>query len=175
MKTQRKHKRGKNNHAEECPAGLYWPGGGDRLPGCCWEHPGLLGRLASTPTCKASPTSLWCHWRWPILLWGCWQFPSLSLLVPAFCANFFGCLFIACFVLILTQSSIFSLLAIAVDRYIAIKNPLRYSSVVTGQRAKGIIALCWILSIGIGLTPMLGWNRSRDWNSTCFNQQQQLP
>lgn len=41
------------------------------------------------------------------------------------CAQFFGCLFIACFVLILTQSSIFSLLAIAVDRYVAIKNPLR--------------------------------------------------
>nr|XP_019937130.1 PREDICTED: adenosine receptor A2b-like [Paralichthys olivaceus] len=75
-----------------------------------------------------------------------------------FCANFYGCLFIACFVLVLTQSSIFSLLAIAVDRYIAIKNPLRYNSLVTGQRAKGIITLCWVLSVGIGLTPMLGWN-----------------
>lgn len=31
----------------------------------------------------------------------------------------------ACLVLVLTQSSIFSLLAIAVDRHIAIKNPLR--------------------------------------------------
>ncbi|XP_068608757.1 adenosine receptor A2b-like [Brachionichthys hirsutus] len=81
-----------------------------------------------------------------------------------FCANFFGCLFIACFVLILTQSSIFSLLAIAVDRYIAIKNPLRYNSLVTGQRAKAIIALCWVLSVGIGLIPMLGWNRG--WNAT---------
>ncbi|XP_076614256.1 LOW QUALITY PROTEIN: adenosine A2a receptor b [Chaetodon auriga] len=81
-----------------------------------------------------------------------------------FCANFFGCLFIACFVLILTQSSIFSLLAIAVDRYIAINNPLRYNSLVTGQRAKGIVALCWVLSVGIGLTPMLGWNKG--WNNT---------
>lgn len=35
----------------------------------------------------------------------------------------------------------------------------RYNGLVTGQRAKGIIALCWILSVGIGLTPMLGWNR----------------
>lgn len=84
-----------------------------------------------------------------------------------FCANFFGCLFIACFVLILTQSSIFSLLAIAVDRYIAINNPLRYNSLVTGQRAKGIIALCWVLSVGIGLTPMLGWNKG--WNTTNIN------
>lgn len=37
--------------------------------------------------------------------------------------------------------------------------PFRYNSLVTGQRAKGIIALCWVLSVGIGLTPMLGWNR----------------
>ncbi|XP_010875767.2 adenosine A2a receptor b [Esox lucius] len=76
-----------------------------------------------------------------------------------FCANFYGCLFIACFVLVLTQSSIFSLLAIAVDRYIAIKSPLRYNSLVTARRAKGIIAVCWVLSVVIGLTPMLGWNR----------------
>ncbi|KAK7131380.1 hypothetical protein R3I94_016502 [Phoxinus phoxinus] len=86
-----------------------------------------------------------------------------------FCSHFHGCLFIACFVLVLTQSSIFSLLAIAVDRYIAIKIPLRYNSLVTSQRAKGIIAVCWILSVVIGLTPMLGWNSRVDagTNSSC--------
>uniref|UniRef100_A0A3Q3JI67 Adenosine receptor A2 n=1 Tax=Monopterus albus TaxID=43700 RepID=A0A3Q3JI67_MONAL len=76
------------------------------------------------------------------------------------CTSFYGCLFITCFVLVVTQSSIFSLLAIAVDRYIAIENPLRYNSLMTGQRAGGIIALCWLLSAGIGLTPVLGWNSS---------------
>ncbi|KAM8828741.1 adenosine receptor A2b-like [Spinachia spinachia] len=90
--------------------------------------------------------------------------PFAITISTGFCADFFGCLFIACFVLILTQSSIFSLLAIAVDRYIAIKDPLRYNSLVTGHRAKCVITLCWVLSVGIGLTPMLGWNRG--WNST---------
>nr|XP_046174124.1 adenosine receptor A2b-like [Oncorhynchus gorbuscha] len=85
--------------------------------------------------------------------------PFAITISTGFCANFHGCLFIACFVLVLTQSSIFSLLAIAVDRYIAIKSPLRYNSLVTSGRAKGIIAVCWVLSVGIGLTPMLGWNR----------------
>nr|XP_020465508.1 adenosine receptor A2b-like isoform X2 [Monopterus albus] len=80
------------------------------------------------------------------------------------CTSFYGCLFITCFVLVVTQSSIFSLLAIAVDRYIAIENPLRYNSLMTGQRAGGIIALCWLLSAGIGLTPVLGWNQG--WNSS---------
>nr|XP_061800361.1 adenosine receptor A2b-like [Nerophis lumbriciformis] len=92
--------------------------------------------------------------------------PFAISISTGFCADFHGCLFIACFVLVLTQSSIFSLLAIAVDRYIAIKNPLRYNSLVTGHRAKGIIAFCWLLSIGIGLTPMLGWNKRLKSTST---------
>ncbi|XP_062867478.1 adenosine A2a receptor b [Trichomycterus rosablanca] len=86
-----------------------------------------------------------------------------------FCSHFHGCLFIACFVLVLTQSSIFSLLAIAIDRYIAITVPLRYSSLVTSRRAKCLIAVCWILSVVIGMTPLLGWNtHSSDvTNSSC--------
>lgn len=51
--------------------------------------------------------------------------PFAITISTGFCSNFHGCLFIACFVLVLTQSSIFSLFAIAVDRYIAIKIPLR--------------------------------------------------
>ncbi|KAM3936384.1 adenosine receptor A2b [Leptodactylus fuscus] len=72
--------------------------------------------------------------------------------------DFHSCLFFACFVLVLTQSSIFSLLAVAIDRYLAIKIPLRYKSLVTGKRARAIIAVFWILSFGIGLTPLIGWN-----------------
>uniref|UniRef100_A0A8C2A902 Adenosine receptor A2 n=1 Tax=Cyprinus carpio TaxID=7962 RepID=A0A8C2A902_CYPCA len=95
--------------------------------------------------------------------------PFAVIISTGFCSHFYGCLFIACFVLVLTQSSIFSLLAIALDRYIAIKIPLRYNSLVTGRRAKGIIAVCWILSVVIGLTPMLGWNRHvvAGTNSSC--------
>ncbi|XP_001379347.1 adenosine receptor A2a [Monodelphis domestica] len=84
--------------------------------------------------------------------------PFAISISTGFCAAFHGCLFIACFVLVLTQSSIFSLLAIAIDRYIAIRIPLRYNGLVTGARAKGVIAVCWVLSFVIGLTPMLGWS-----------------
>ncbi|CAM4642373.1 unnamed protein product [Lepidochelys olivacea] len=85
--------------------------------------------------------------------------PFAITISTGFCAFFYGCLFIACFVLVLTQSSIFSLLAIAIDRIIAIRIPLRYNGLVTSSRAKGIIAICWVLSFIIGLTPMLGWNK----------------
>nr|XP_004672848.2 adenosine receptor A2a [Jaculus jaculus] len=99
--------------------------------------------------------------------------PFAVTISAGFCAACHGCLFFACFVLVLTQSSIFSLLAIAIDRYIAIRIPLRYNGLVTGVRAKGIIAICWVLSFIIGLTPMLGWSHcgqleeDRNGSSTC--------
>lgn len=34
----------------------------------------------------------------------------------------------------------------------------RYKSLVTGPRARGVIAGLWVLAFGIGLTPFLGWN-----------------
>ncbi|XP_059839318.1 adenosine A2a receptor a [Hypanus sabinus] len=86
--------------------------------------------------------------------------PFAITISTGFCSLFYGCLFIACFVVVLTQSSIFSLLAIAVDRYICIKIPLRYNSLVTGSRARGVICICWVLSFFIGLTPIFGWNNS---------------
>lgn len=52
--------------------------------------------------------------------------PFAISISTGFCSTFHACLFIACFVLVLTQSSIFSLLAIACDRYIAIRIPLRW-------------------------------------------------
>ncbi|CAG02468.1 unnamed protein product, partial [Tetraodon nigroviridis] len=93
--------------------------------------------------------------------------PFSIAISTGFCSKFFGCLFMACFVLVLTQSSIFSLLAIAIDRYIAIKLPLRYNGLVTGQRAQAIIAICWVLSIVIGLTPMMDWHGTPQDSEVC--------
>ncbi|XP_043858650.1 adenosine receptor A2b [Dromiciops gliroides] len=84
--------------------------------------------------------------------------PFAITISVGFCTDFHSCLFLACFVLVLTQSSIFSMLAVAIDRYLAIKIPLRYKSLVTGTRARGVIAVLWILAFGIGLTPLMGWN-----------------
>lgn len=38
---------------------------------------------------------------------------------------------------------------------------------MTGQRAQGIIAICWVLSILIGLTPMMGWYKTAESNGEC--------
>ncbi|XP_033826256.1 adenosine receptor A1b [Periophthalmus magnuspinnatus] len=72
--------------------------------------------------------------------------------------HFYSCLLVACTVLVLTQSSILALLAIAIDRYLRVKIPTRYKRVVTPRRAGLAVVLCWTVSFIVGLTPMLGWN-----------------
>ncbi|OBS60446.1 hypothetical protein A6R68_08436 [Neotoma lepida] len=42
-----------------------------------------------------------------------------------------------------------------------------YKSLVTGTRARGIIAVLWVLAFGIGLTPFLGWNCKHSVTSNC--------
>uniref|UniRef100_A0A8D0GAA1 Adenosine receptor A2 n=1 Tax=Sphenodon punctatus TaxID=8508 RepID=A0A8D0GAA1_SPHPU len=95
--------------------------------------------------------------------------PFAIVISIGFHTDFHSCLFLACFVLVLTQSSIFSLLAVAIDRYLAIKIPLRYKSLVTGKRARGLIAVLWVLSFGIGLTPLMGWNSWDKATEPCAN------
>ncbi|XP_040279791.1 adenosine receptor A1-like [Bufo bufo] len=84
--------------------------------------------------------------------------------------EFYSCLMVACIMLILTQSSILALLAIAVDRYLRVKIPTSYRSVVTARRAVIAITGCWVLSFIVGLVPMFGWNNinylRRQHNST---------
>ncbi|KAM9855218.1 adenosine receptor A1b [Aulostomus maculatus] len=75
--------------------------------------------------------------------------------------HFYSCLLVACTVLVLTQSSILALLAIAIDRYLRVKIPTRYKRVVTPRRAGLAVVICWMVAFIVGLTPMLGWNNLR--------------
>ncbi|KAM9855234.1 adenosine receptor A3 [Aulostomus maculatus] len=68
------------------------------------------------------------------------------------------CLLFSCVVLVLTQASVLSLLAIAVDRYLRIHEPLRYKAVATQRRTWWAVSVCWMLSCLLGFTPLLGWN-----------------
>ncbi|XP_066500398.1 adenosine receptor A1b [Hoplias malabaricus] len=72
--------------------------------------------------------------------------------------HFYSCLLVACTVLVLTQSSILALLAIAIDRYLRVKIPTSYKRVVTPRRAGLAVVACWTVAFIVGLTPMLGWN-----------------
>ncbi|XP_026022774.1 adenosine receptor A1-like isoform X2 [Maylandia zebra] len=84
--------------------------------------------------------------------------PLAIVISVGYYTQFYTCLFLSCLILMITQSSIFSLLAIAIDRYLRVKIPTRYSIIVTNGRAFVAICLSWILSFLTGLVPMIGWN-----------------
>ncbi|XP_069004559.1 adenosine receptor A1 [Embiotoca jacksoni] len=84
--------------------------------------------------------------------------PLAIIISLGFNTQFYTCLFLSCLLLIITQSSILSLLAIAFDRYLRVKIPTRYTTIVTQERAYVAVCLCWILSFLTGLVPMIGWN-----------------
>jgi len=65
------------------------------------------------------------------------------------------CLTIIWMVVTITQVSIFHLLLIAVDRYIAIKYSLRYYTLVNSQRVRVFIALAWLFGGVVGFTPLI--------------------
>ncbi|NWY71372.1 AA3R protein, partial [Erithacus rubecula] len=80
---------------------------------------------------------------------------SLGMAMPAY-----SCLFLCCLLLVFTNASILSLLAIAIDRYLRVKLPTRYKTISTERRVWGALGLCWGLSLLAGLLPMFGWNQA---------------
>ncbi|XP_077053879.1 adenosine receptor A3 [Siphateles boraxobius] len=72
--------------------------------------------------------------------------------------SFHCCLFISCVVIVLTQASVHSLLAIAVDRYLRVYKPLRYRGSVKKQHLWAAVTVCWLSASILGFIPMFGWH-----------------
>ncbi|KAM4571620.1 adenosine receptor A1 [Fundulus diaphanus] len=85
------------------------------------------------------------------------------------------CLFLSCIVLVLTEASVLSLLAIAIDRYLRLHMPFRYKAIVTQRRTLLALSVCWILSFLLGFTPLLGWHNLSVVGSRSTNTSSTLP
>ena len=81
--------------------------------------------------------------------------------------HFYGCLLMNTMIVILTQISIFALLLIAIERFVAIKFPYKYHEMGTGKVATVFIIISWIAGILVGFLPVLGWNLSGDYDGVC--------
>ncbi|KAM4693046.1 adenosine receptor A2b-like [Discoglossus pictus] len=78
------------------------------------------------------------------------------------------CLFMLSILIMLTMCSTFSLLAVAVDRYVAILNPLRYKSIMTTRYTLTVIIMIWVFALTIGLVPIMGWHNPPSSTGYCL-------
>lgn len=82
--------------------------------------------------------------------------------------NLYLCLLMLSVLIMFTQSSIFSLLAVAVERYVAIFMPFRYQALMTSRNAVLVILATWLLAFLIGLVPLMGWHKTPQDSGYCF-------
>ncbi|XP_062863683.1 adenosine receptor A2b-like [Trichomycterus rosablanca] len=71
--------------------------------------------------------------------------------------NLYLCIAIVYMLIMFTQSSIFSLLAVAVERYVAILLPFHYHILLKPRNGKLVILLIWVLSCVLSSVPLQGW------------------
>ncbi|XP_074416230.1 adenosine receptor A1 [Sinocyclocheilus rhinocerous] len=82
--------------------------------------------------------------------------------------NLYLCLLMLSVLIMLTQSSIFSLLAVAIERYIAIFMPFQYHRLMTPRNAVLVLCFTWTLAFLIGLVPLMGWHKPPPESGYCF-------
>lgn len=70
-----------------------------------------------------------------------------------------GCIVIGFLQNSLSFASVFTLLAVSIDRYLAIVLPLRYKSFVTATKTATCILFIWIYSLFSACYPFFGWGR----------------
>ncbi|KAM8904581.1 adenosine receptor A1-like [Spinachia spinachia] len=69
------------------------------------------------------------------------------------------CLVLLSVLMVLTQSSILSLLAVAAERYMAILMPFQYQRVMSPQNAQLALLVTWGLGAISGCVPLMDWKR----------------
>ncbi|XP_022180955.1 dopamine D2-like receptor, partial [Myzus persicae] len=77
--------------------------------------------------------------------------------LPPFVCDFYIAMDVIC-----STSSIFNLVAISIDRYIAVTQPIKYAKHKNNRRVWLTIVLVWAISAAIGSPIVLGLNNTPD-------------
>ncbi len=72
--------------------------------------------------------------------------------------NFYGCLIMNSTIVSLAYISVFNLVAVAIERCLAIGFPLQNMKHFNSRIAIIVIIFCWLAGIVVGMLPVMGWN-----------------
>uniref|UniRef100_A0A1I8JHW7 G_PROTEIN_RECEP_F1_2 domain-containing protein n=1 Tax=Macrostomum lignano TaxID=282301 RepID=A0A1I8JHW7_9PLAT len=72
--------------------------------------------------------------------------------------NFLGCLTVNSLIVSFTQVSIFGLLAISLERFVAVRFPLRYRLLCDSRCVAVTVVMTWSCGAAVGFVPLMGWN-----------------
>ncbi|XP_030010757.1 adenosine receptor A2a-like [Sphaeramia orbicularis] len=78
------------------------------------------------------------------------------------------CLVLLSILMVLTQSSILSLLAVAAERYMAILLPFQYQRIMSHRNAQLALLLTWSLATVCGCVPLMDWHRQPEGTDYCI-------
>ena len=81
--------------------------------------------------------------------------------------NYYACLFVVCTATLALQLTISSLLVIAVDRFIAVRWPLRHAEICSRSRIITCVVMLWMIGACLIYLPMFGWNLGWINNGKC--------
>ncbi|XP_042260062.1 adenosine receptor A2a-like [Thunnus maccoyii] len=78
------------------------------------------------------------------------------------------CLVLLSILMVLTQSSILSLLAVAAERYVAILLPFQYQRIMSPRNAWLALLVTWGLGVISGSVPLMDWKRQPADSNYCI-------
>ncbi|XP_058478265.1 adenosine receptor A2b-like [Solea solea] len=78
------------------------------------------------------------------------------------------CLVLLSILMVLTQSSILSLLAVAAERYMAIFLPFQYQRMMSPRNAKWVLTVTWGTGAISGSVPLMDWQRQPAHSKYCI-------
>ena len=81
--------------------------------------------------------------------------------------NFYGCLFVVCTSTLPLPLTTWTLLVIALERFIAIRWPFKHAQYCSRSRVIKLVVMFWSVGAGFIFLPMLGWNLGWINNGEC--------
>ncbi|XP_078591151.1 adenosine receptor A2b-like [Branchiostoma floridae x Branchiostoma japonicum] len=75
---------------------------------------------------------------------------------PLVTENYGSCLFYWISLISIFCVSVFNLLALSIDRYIAVMKPLHYHNIMTWKARTGLLVLVWLVACGLGSLQLFG-------------------